>query len=398
MTYAIDNTGVTTYTFDAAGNQQFVVAPSNSRTTSTWDDENRPTKVVLPAGTITTNAYRADGLRYQRQDSGGTTVFVYDGQNYLLETDGSNVTQAVYTNEPQGYGNLLNQRRKSGMSWTDSYALFDALGSTRKLTDASQNISDTYTYDGFGNQRAASGSTVNPFRYVGQLGYFYDPDTGTMNVRARTYQPGIIRWLSQDPIGINGGDDNLFRYGGNSPANGSDPTGFKTYRGGRIIGGDDPAWQGKEFPTHEYIFTVDKDGNIHTYSWGNDMKDKNCPTHWYPDRTADIDAAKEALKRSRIAGGPTQQGDDSLDPYIDEAFNMLRDAGAKSPSAHPHRGFYDNCKSEADRLLKLAKALRAADNARKQDRDMLRERAKTGAGLPPPPIVIVAPPLPGSPR
>jgi hypothetical protein len=52
-------------------------------------------QVTLPSGLVTTNIYRADGLRYQKQDSSGTTRFVYDGQNYLAETDGTGDTKSV---------------------------------------------------------------------------------------------------------------------------------------------------------------------------------------------------------------------------------------------------------------------------------------------------------------
>ena len=46
--------GVTTYTFDAAGNQQLVNA-AGELTTSTWDNENRNT-VVQCAQRVVTNS------------------------------------------------------------------------------------------------------------------------------------------------------------------------------------------------------------------------------------------------------------------------------------------------------------------------------------------------------
>jgi RHS repeat-associated protein len=73
------------------------------------------------------------------------------------------------------------------------------LGSTSALTDASQTVTDTYAYNAFGEQIASTGTSINPFRYVGELGYYYDPDTTTYYVRARMYRPAIIRWLSEDP-------------------------------------------------------------------------------------------------------------------------------------------------------------------------------------------------------
>ena len=89
-----------------------VEAPDATLTTYTWDDENRTTKVEQPAGGITTAVYRHDGLRYEKQDSTGTSKTVWDGQNYLAETDESDVTQVVYTNKPEPYGKLISQRRK----------------------------------------------------------------------------------------------------------------------------------------------------------------------------------------------------------------------------------------------------------------------------------------------
>ena len=56
------------------------------------------------------------------------TKYLWDGDNILAETDGSDTVTTVYTNEPQQYGNLISQR--SGT--TTSYFHFDALGSTRR--------------------------------------------------------------------------------------------------------------------------------------------------------------------------------------------------------------------------------------------------------------------------
>ncbi len=125
LTYSHDVSGRTTYTFDADGNQQVVREPSGSRTTYSWDYENRMTRVALPSGVRNTMAYEPEGLRVKLEESTGTKKFVWDEQNYLGETDGSNDTQAVYTNEPRRYGNLISQRRGSTSHWFH----FDAIGS-----------------------------------------------------------------------------------------------------------------------------------------------------------------------------------------------------------------------------------------------------------------------------
>jgi hypothetical protein len=42
------------------------------------------------------------------------------------------------------------------------------------------------------------------------------------------YDPKPGRWLSQDPIGFDAGDANLYRYVGNNPPNGIDPSGLQS--------------------------------------------------------------------------------------------------------------------------------------------------------------------------
>jgi RHS repeat-associated protein len=111
------------------------------------------------------------------------------------------------------------------MAWTTSYYHHDAQGSTRLLTDSNQQVTDRYEYDAFGNQRSVTGTTVNPFRFVGQLGYYYDADSGNYYVRQREYRPTIIVWLSADPLRFEASDENWYRYGLNSPTNTTDPSG-----------------------------------------------------------------------------------------------------------------------------------------------------------------------------
>ena len=211
-----DAGGTTTFTYDGNGNQTVVQKPSGDRTTQVWDYENRLIKTIQPSGGVTSMAYDADGLRLKLEEPTGTKLFVWDDQNYQAETDAAGATETAFTTEPSTYGSLISHR-KSGASTTYH---FDALGSTRALTDASEAVLERYNYTAFGTL-LGSPTLLTPFLWGGMVGYYWDAALASQYIRARHYQPTIARWLSLDPIGFAGGDANLFRYVGNSPTSGA---------------------------------------------------------------------------------------------------------------------------------------------------------------------------------
>jgi RHS repeat-associated protein len=194
--------------------------------------------------------YNGDGLRVQKIDSTGTTNHVWDGQNILLETNASNIIQVVYTLGPAIYGNLISQSR----SGVDSFYLFDALGSTRQLANSTGAVTDSYLYDSFGNILTVTGATVNCFRYVGGLGYYYDLDLSKYYLRARIYDPVAGHFLSRDRLGVLGQPFGLYEYVSNNPCNDQDPSGLQARwprwpraancPPGTIFQGNDPAPNG----------------------------------------------------------------------------------------------------------------------------------------------------------
>ena len=147
----------------------------------------------MPTGIVDTFTYNADGQRVQTQDSTGTARQVWDLRNILLEANASNIVQAVYSLDPEFYGNLISQSR----SGTVSFYLFDAESSTRQLASSTGSVTDSYVYDSLGNVLLASGSTVNPFRYVGKIGYYLAGDLSLYYLRARYYSPSVARFLSR---------------------------------------------------------------------------------------------------------------------------------------------------------------------------------------------------------
>jgi RHS repeat-associated protein len=120
---------------------------------------------------------------------------------------------------------LLSQTR----SGATSYYLQDAQGSTRTLTDASGNVTDTYAYTAFGETLSHNGASVNPYLYTGQQ---FDAASGLYYLRARYYDPALGRFLSRDvyPYAL----DNLlelnrYLYGLDNPVNALDPTGRQAF-------------------------------------------------------------------------------------------------------------------------------------------------------------------------
>jgi RHS repeat-associated protein len=218
-----DNTGTTTYTWDNSGNQVTQMVPSGARTTFGWDFENRQSRVLLPAGVPNTMLYNGDGLRVQKQDSAGTTKFIWDEQNILEEANQNDLIQVVYTLEPATYGNLLSQFRGGG----SQFFLFDGLGSTDRLADSTGNITDREIVRASGVIQITTGNSVYPFKFVGKEGYYFDPDLVKYSVRARIFDPLTCRFESNDPMMFAAGDSNLYCYVLNNPTNNTDPSGLK---------------------------------------------------------------------------------------------------------------------------------------------------------------------------
>jgi RHS repeat-associated protein len=108
------------------------------------------------------------------------------------------------------------------------YYILDALGHTRLLLDNTGNVTDTYVYDAWGNLlKGSEFNTPNPFTWNGAYGYEWIEFTGLFHVGAREYDPRTARWLQRDPIGVGGGDPNLYRYCFNRPIMWADPSGLQ---------------------------------------------------------------------------------------------------------------------------------------------------------------------------
>lgn len=148
------------------------------------------------------------------------TNYLWSKDSYLEEYDGTGEAILSYTCEPSEFGNIISQYKDNQ---TDYFQL-DVQGSTRQLTDSSENINDTFLYDAWGNEVERTGNSDVFFRYVGELGYYYDSEVDSYYVRLRNYAPATSRWESTDPLGYVDGL-NLYLYSRNSPNQHFDPSG-----------------------------------------------------------------------------------------------------------------------------------------------------------------------------
>jgi RHS repeat-associated protein len=172
---------------------------------------------VLP-GSGGTVYYKYDpfGRRIYKSSSSGTSIYAYDGDNLVEETNGSGTAVARYS---QGLN--IDEPLAMLRGGTTSYYQADGLGSITSLSNTAGSLVQTYAYDSFGNLTASTGSVTNWFRYTGRE---FDAETNLYYYRARYYDTVTGRFLSEDPIGFEGGF-NLYRYVKNQPTRYVDPTG-----------------------------------------------------------------------------------------------------------------------------------------------------------------------------
>jgi len=235
MTKFDDNSGITTFTYDGNGNQVTKEVPEEDVTTYAYKFENKMVGITYPDQSLNTFTYDGEGKRLQKQDSAGTLRSVYDHQgptglyDLAAETNNEGTLQAFYTQGPM----LISQRRGGNSYWYHD----DALGSTAVVTNSDETATSTYKYYAFGDLRTSSGTLTNPFKYAGGLGYYDDPDSGLLLLRARYYSPAVARFVSRDPLmtvadtaepwaSLLSSVAGEYGYAGNNPASGMDPSGL----------------------------------------------------------------------------------------------------------------------------------------------------------------------------
>jgi RHS repeat-associated protein len=211
------NVGGASYSYDTDGN--LISKTQGGQTFNyTYDAENRLVKVVTPSGTWD---YQYDGL-------GNRTATIFNGQRteYLLDPMGLGDIVGEYNgstlvaNYTHGIG-LVSRVNGSNSNYYDA----DAIGSTVGLTATDGSYINRYSYLPFGEDLTKVEGVANPFEYVGQWGVT-DEGNGLDFMRARFYDSSLGRFTAVDPIGLNGGDTNFYRYVGNNSINLMDPNGL----------------------------------------------------------------------------------------------------------------------------------------------------------------------------
>jgi RHS repeat-associated protein len=197
-----------TYEYDANGNTAKKTVGSQV-TTYTYDIDNRLTGVEVQGSGAGTATYVYDlfGRRLWKEVGGIKTHFLYTDEGLVGEYDSTGYEIKTYGYSPNSTWstNPLFQKIGSDYYWYQN----DHLGTPQKMTDSSGAVAWSATYDAFGNATVNAGSTItNNLRFPGQ---YYDAKTGYHYNWNRYYDPKTGRYITADPIGLEGGG-NLFSY------------------------------------------------------------------------------------------------------------------------------------------------------------------------------------------
>ncbi|MET3382215.1 MULTISPECIES: RHS repeat-associated core domain-containing protein [Variovorax] len=264
----------TSYCYDERGNMTERVR-NGWRTVFAWDGFNRMMAATDQSGITTTFSYDALGRRLAKRSGETMTLFGWDGDvlafestqsKSAIEEGGERGWSVHYIHEANSFVPLVQVRRATAMTLsetTDAKALMQAnggvydieqdplwngeqrhvprafdrkemafyqcdhLGTPQELTDHEGSVAWSAQYKAWGEAREAISEAgrragiANPIRFQGQ---YFDAETGLHYNRHRYYEPLSGRYVSRDPIGLDGGN-NIYQYAPN-PSQWVDPLGL----------------------------------------------------------------------------------------------------------------------------------------------------------------------------
>jgi RHS repeat-associated protein len=203
------------YSYDNNGN-----ITSDGTRTFTYNQSNQLVRVNLGSTVLAEYGYDGSNRRVSKTVNSVTTLYLYDNQgNLIAETaeDGTPERDIIYQNGERIAMQLYGD--KAGLY----YFLNDHLGAPRALVDSAGTIVWRAAYLPFGKAQLITETITNNFRFPGQ---YFDEETGLHYNMHRYYNPATGRYMTPDPIGLEGGI-NLYGFVQNDPVNFVDPWGLR---------------------------------------------------------------------------------------------------------------------------------------------------------------------------
>lgn len=237
------------YEYDVHGNVTTRRKGAHEQACYAWNaDHQLQQATVTRHGVTQTTRYEYDALgrRTRKIDAFGTTEYLWDRHLMIESCRGNKASLFVF--EPHGFIPVATLQDEN-LYWYQC----DQIGTPQELTDAQGRIVWAADYQVWGEARIRNarqgednGGTIaeplpevaQPFRFQGQQ---FDDETGLHYNRFRYYDPKTGRFLSPDPIGLDGGF-NLFSYAAN-PFSWIDPLG---------LSGVTPDSKGNLVPQNDY--------------------------------------------------------------------------------------------------------------------------------------------------
>jgi RHS repeat-associated protein len=212
--------GTTTYTYDNNGNTK-TSTTAGVTTSYTWDADNR-LKATQKGSTNVIYDYDYAGIRAAQKVNGTETRYLVDkNRDFAQVLD--EYAPGGSVNASYVYGSDLISQSRNGAK---SLYVYDGLGSVRALTNSTGAVTDTYTYDAYGNLAGSTGSTTNDYRFAGEQ---LDKNLSQYYLRDRYYGADTGRFTQRDrfdgdlmsPLSLN-----RYAYAHGNPVNGTDPSGM----------------------------------------------------------------------------------------------------------------------------------------------------------------------------
>ncbi len=151
--------------------------------------------------------------------SANTTKFAYDiNGNAWVDFTGTNTVVGRHI-----FGAGQDALIAKIVSGTTNWYGQDIIGSTRDLFGPTGSLIDHLDYSVFGKKTYESASGSDRYLWTSRE---YDAEIDLQYNRARYYDQNTGRWISQDPLGLDAGDSNLYRYVNNRPTGATDPSGL----------------------------------------------------------------------------------------------------------------------------------------------------------------------------